>query len=283
MIDASGNAGVQARRQVFFVSLGGFDTHDTQNRNHADLMAKLAHALSYFDTTLGAMGARKKVTTFTASDFGRSFTSNGDGTDHGWGAHHFVMGGAVRGGDLYGNFPILGTKNANNNGFDSSPNQLDNGALLPETSVDQLAATLGRWFGLSDGQLADAVSRTWRTSTSRSATWASWASQHRTAVLQRLGHMRRGDGVGARQVGDGARHLQGAVQTAAGPAQAQRGGLQELRGRLVERAQRIDLCRLDRRIRQALALRLPQRARRPRASPPGPSFRRRPGPSARRA
>ena len=155
MIDASSSGGVQARRQVFFVSLGGFDTHDTQNRNHADLMARLAHALSYFDTALGAMGARNAVTTFTASDFGRTFTSNGDGTDHGWGAHHFVMGGAVRGGDLYGNFPVLGAKNANNNNFDSSPNQLGNGALLPETSVDQLGATLGRWFGLSDGQLLD--------------------------------------------------------------------------------------------------------------------------------
>ena len=155
MIDASSAGGVQARRQVFFVSMGGFDTHDNQNRNHADLMAKLAHALRYFDTTLGAMGARNAVTTFTASDFGRTFTSNGDGTDHGWGAHHFVMGGAVRGGDLYGNFPVLGAKNANNNNFDSSPNQLGNGALLPETSVDQLGATLGRWFGLSDGQLLD--------------------------------------------------------------------------------------------------------------------------------
>ena len=155
LIDASSAAGVQARRQVFFVSLGGFDTHDNQNRNHADLMARLAHALRYFDTTLGAMGARNAVTTFTASDFGRTFTSNGDGTDHGWGAHHFVMGGAVRGGDLYGNFPVLGAKNANNNNFDSSPNQVGNGALLPETSVDQLGATLGRWFGLSDGQLLD--------------------------------------------------------------------------------------------------------------------------------
>ena len=155
LIDASSAAGVQARRQVFFVSMGGFDTHDNQNRNHADLMAKLAHALRYFDTTLGAMGERNAVTTFSASDFGRTFTSNGDGTDHGWGAHHFVMGGAVRGGDLYGNFPVLGAKNANNNNFDSSPNQVGNGALLPETSVDQLGATLGRWFGLSDGQLLD--------------------------------------------------------------------------------------------------------------------------------
>ena len=155
MIDASNAAGVQARRQVFFVSMGGFDTHDNQNRNHADLMAKLAHALAYFDSTLGAMGARGNVTTFTASDFGRTFTSNGDGTDHGWGAHHFVLGGAVRGGDLYGAFPTLGAKNANNNNFDSSPDQLGNGVLLPTTSVEQLGATLGRWFGLSDGQLLD--------------------------------------------------------------------------------------------------------------------------------
>ncbi len=153
MIHASGDVGVQASRQVFFVSLGGFDTHDLQNRNHADLMAKLSHALRYFDSTLGAIGAQSKVTTFTASDFGRTFTSNGDGTDHGWGSHHFVMGGAVRGGDLYGNFPVLGAKNANNNNFDSSPDQLGNGSLLPTTSVDQLGATLGRWFGLSDSQL----------------------------------------------------------------------------------------------------------------------------------
>jgi uncharacterized protein (DUF1501 family) len=155
MIEAAGASTVGAKRQVFFVSLGGFDTHDDQNRNHADLMAKLAHALRYFDTTLGAMGARNNVTTFTASDFGRTFTSNGDGTDHGWGSHHFVMGGAVKGGDLYGAFPVLGAKNASNNNFDSSPDQLGNGSLLPTTSVDQLGATLGRWFGLSDTQLQD--------------------------------------------------------------------------------------------------------------------------------
>jgi uncharacterized protein (DUF1501 family) len=147
--------GVEAHRQVFFVSIGGFDTHDAQNRNHADLMARVAHALAYFDSTLGAMGKRNDVTLFTASDFGRTFTSNGDGTDHGWGAHHFVMGGAVRGGDLYGNFPVLGAKNANNNNFDSSPDQVGNGALLPATSVDQLGATLATWFGLSASQCLD--------------------------------------------------------------------------------------------------------------------------------
>ena len=150
MIDASSAAGVGAKRQVFFVSLGGFDSHDNENRNNADLMARLAHAMKYFDATLGAMGAQSKVTTFTASDFGRTFTSNGDGTDHGWGAHHFVMGGAVKGGDIYGTFPVLGTKNANNNNFDSSPDQIGNGSLLPTTSVDQLGATLAKWFGVSD-------------------------------------------------------------------------------------------------------------------------------------
>jgi len=154
MIDAAGNANVGASRQVFFVSLGGFDTHDNQNRAQADLMARLAHGLSYFDATLGLMGARSRVTTFTASDFGRTFTSNGDGTDHGWGSHHFVMGGAVDGGKIFGTFPVLGIKNANDNNFNSN-DQLGNGALLPTTAVDQLGATLGRWFGASDQQLLD--------------------------------------------------------------------------------------------------------------------------------
>ena len=155
LIDAGLAGATAARRQVFFVSLGGFDTHDLQNRNQADLMARMAHAMRYFDTTLGAIGARDVVTTFTASDFGRTFTSNGDGTDHGWGSHHFVMGGAVKGGDLYGAFPVLGVKNASNNNFDSSPDQLGGGSLLPKTSVDQLGSTLGRWFGLSNTQIAD--------------------------------------------------------------------------------------------------------------------------------
>ena len=155
MIEASGAAGIGAKRQVFFVSLGGFDTHDVQNANHAQLMARLAHGMRYFSDTLTAMGVSSQVTTFTASDFGRTFTSNCDGTDHGWGAHHFVMGGAVKGGDLYGAFPVYGTRNPNNNNFDSSPDQIGNGALLPTTSVDQLGATLGAWFGLSEPQSLD--------------------------------------------------------------------------------------------------------------------------------
>ncbi len=143
------------KRQVFFVSISGFDTHSDQNRAHADLMARLNHGLQYFDNTLMAMGVSSQVTTFTASDFGRSFTSNGDGSDHGWGAHHFVMGGAVQGGDVHGLFPVLGRKNRNDNQFDASPDQLHNGILLPRISVDQYGAALGQWFGLNPSQLAD--------------------------------------------------------------------------------------------------------------------------------
>jgi uncharacterized protein (DUF1501 family) len=142
------------KRQVFFVSVGGFDTHSRQNQTHADLMARLDHALGYFDKRLAAVGASDMVTTFTASDFGRSFTSNGDGTDHGWGAHQFVMGGAVKGGDLYGSFPTLVASAAGSSDF-NSPNQVRNGAMLPSTSVHQLGATLGGWFGLTGGVLRD--------------------------------------------------------------------------------------------------------------------------------
>ncbi len=155
MIRAGMTGGLGVKRQVFFVSIGGFDTHDKQNASHGKLMAQLAHGMAWLDTTLGSMGARNQVTAFTASDFGRTFTSNGDGTDHGWGAHHFALGGAVKGGDLYGNFPVLGAKNANDNNFDASPNQLQNGALLPEVSVDQFGATMAKWFGLSNTQLLD--------------------------------------------------------------------------------------------------------------------------------
>jgi uncharacterized protein (DUF1501 family) len=155
LIDAGRRGATGVQRQVFFVSLGGFDTHDAQNRNHADLVARVGQALAYFDGALAGLGAAGQVTTFTASDFGRTFTSNGDGTDHGWGAHHVVSGGAVRGGDLYGRFPTLGIKNSNNNNFDSSPDQLGNGSLLPEVAVDQLGYTLGQWLGLSPTSLID--------------------------------------------------------------------------------------------------------------------------------
>lgn len=143
------------KRQVFFVSLSGFDTHSDQNRAHAELMARLDHGLRYFDNALTALGVSQQVTTFTASDFGRTFTSNGDGSDHGWGGHHLVMGGAVNGGDVHGEFPVLGRKNPRDNQFDASPDQLHNGILLPRVSVDQYGAALGQWFGLNASQLAE--------------------------------------------------------------------------------------------------------------------------------
>ncbi len=139
-------SGLGARRQVFFVSMGGFDTHDGQNTNQADLLARISHALGYFDGALAGLAGgdmRNNVTLFTASDFGRTLTSNGDGTDHGWGGHHFVMGGAVNGGEIFGRFPQFGmttTDTANN-------------AYLPVTSVDTIGSTLGKWFGASDAQL----------------------------------------------------------------------------------------------------------------------------------
>jgi len=129
------------------VSLGGFDTHDNQTSAHATLMQRVSEAIVYFNTLMAnpAINAANDVTLFTASEFGRTLTSNGDGTDHGWGAHHFVSGGAVRGKDLYGAFPTIGVNTVDDVG---------SGRLLPKHSVDQYAGTLAKWFGLSDGQIA---------------------------------------------------------------------------------------------------------------------------------
>jgi uncharacterized protein (DUF1501 family) len=154
LIDANRRGQLGMQRQVFMVSLGGFDTHANQNAEHADRMAQLNHALTYFDDVLSQMplgDLRSQVTTFTASDFGRSFTTNGDGTDHGWGGHHFIMGGAVKGGEVYGTMPQYATANAQ--GVFDSPDLLDNGIMLPSTSVDQYAYTLGHWMGVSNTDL----------------------------------------------------------------------------------------------------------------------------------
>jgi uncharacterized protein (DUF1501 family) len=139
------------KRQVFFVSIGGWDTHDFQNTNQPNLLGKVAHAMAYFDgvlANLGGMDRRNMVTTFTASDFSRTFATNGDGTDHAWGGSQLVMGGAVRGGDMYGQYPTVGLDVS---GF-NNPN-LVGSAFIPTTSVDQYAATMGAWFGVSQSGL----------------------------------------------------------------------------------------------------------------------------------
>jgi uncharacterized protein (DUF1501 family) len=140
----SGNGSLGVNRQIFYVQLGSFDTHNNQAVQHAQLLTQLGQAFEYFDGLMVAAGLGNQVTTFTASDFGRTLTSNSNGTDHGWGSHHFVVGGAVQGQDMYGQYPVVGADQANDVGA---------GRLIPTTAVDQYAGTLARWFGLSDGQV----------------------------------------------------------------------------------------------------------------------------------
>ena len=134
---------VSAKRQVFFVSMGGFDTHDGLATIHPGLLTSVAQALSAFYAATVELGVANQVTTFTASDFGRTLTAN-DGSDHGWGSMHFMLGGAVNGGRYYGTPPVVAN---------GGPDDVGQGRLLPSTSVDQYAATMGKWLGISDTDL----------------------------------------------------------------------------------------------------------------------------------
>ncbi len=139
---------IAANRQVFFVSLGGFDNHDFLIDEHNLRLQTVNAAIGVFYQWLQQLRMENNVTLFTASDFGRTLTSNGDGSDHGWGAHHIVLGGAVQGGNIYGSFPQV-TFNTNDD--------IGQGSLLPTTSVDQYAATLARWFGVPDFRMPDVL------------------------------------------------------------------------------------------------------------------------------
>ncbi len=139
------------KRQVFFVQLGGWDTHAAQLANaapttgaHAGLLDQISKAVDAFYKATVELGVANQVTTFTASDFGRTFRSNGDGSDHGWGSHHFIVGGAVNGGDIYGRMPTLTINGPDDTGL---------GRWIPTTSVDEYAATLATWFGVSPTDL----------------------------------------------------------------------------------------------------------------------------------
>ncbi|RQP25181.1 DUF1501 domain-containing protein [Piscinibacter terrae] len=133
-----------AKRQVFFVSMGGFDTHDGLVSTHPGLLSAVSGAMAAFYNATVELGVADKVTTFTASDFGRTLAGNNDGSDHGWGSMHMMMGGAVKGQRFYGTPPAVA-----NNG----PDDVGQGRLLPSTSVDQYAATLGGWLGISSTDL----------------------------------------------------------------------------------------------------------------------------------
>lgn len=132
-------------RQIFFVAAGGFDTHDDQNELQPGLLGDVSDSMKAFYDATVELGIAGNVTTFTQSDFGRTLTSNGDGTDHAWGGIQIVTGDAVAGRELYGNYPLLAI---------GGPEDVGGGRFIPSTSSDQFAATLARWFGIPDADLA---------------------------------------------------------------------------------------------------------------------------------
>ncbi|MFC3195736.1 DUF1501 domain-containing protein [Marinicella sediminis] len=134
-------------RQVFFVKLGGFDNHDNHLNDHAIGMQNLDGAVSAFYAAMVELGMQNDVTLFTASDFSRTWVSNGQGSDHGWGASHFVVGGDVQGGDFYGAMPLIEQG--------STDTVSDHGRCIPTIAVDEYAATLAQWFGVGGGQVSD--------------------------------------------------------------------------------------------------------------------------------
>lgn len=138
---------LNASRQIFYVTMGGYDTHSAQAATIPALHTQLAEGIAAFNSAMVELGLNNDVTLFTCSDFGRTTGDNGDGTDHGWGAHQFVVGGAVNGNRIYGEMPPLDL------GLETYTES--RGRLIPSVSVDQYAATLGEWFGLSSGEVGD--------------------------------------------------------------------------------------------------------------------------------
>ena len=135
---------LQMQRQIFFVATGGFDSHDDQLERQPPLLSDVSESISAFYRATVELGVASSVTTFTQSDFGRTLTSNGDGTDHGWGGVQLVVGDAVRGREVYGTYPRLEI---------GGPDDVRRGRLIPGVSADQYAATLAKWIGIPDADL----------------------------------------------------------------------------------------------------------------------------------
>ncbi|MFW5427361.1 MAG: DUF1501 domain-containing protein [Methylophagaceae bacterium] len=145
MISIRENLGM--KRQIFFVAMGGWDSHGDQISSHAENLKKLNDALSSFHKTTVELGVENSVTSFTASEFGRSYTSNDDGTDHAWAGHNLVMGGAVKGGQIHGELLDLT--------IDGADDAQNTGRFIPKYGVDQYGATLAKWMGMSDSDLSE--------------------------------------------------------------------------------------------------------------------------------
>lgn len=138
-------SGLGMRRQIFFAALGGFDTHDEQLEDHSFLLGRLSNAIADFTDAAQAVGVGDQVTLFTASDFNRTYNSNGKGSDHAWGNHQVVAGGAVRGGQLYGDFPRLEISGPDDTGT--------RGSWIPTISTDEFSSTMALWFGVPPSDL----------------------------------------------------------------------------------------------------------------------------------
>jgi uncharacterized protein (DUF1501 family) len=132
------------KRQTFFIRVGGWDHHSEVILAQEQLLREIDVSVKYFWDALNEIGMQDKVVLFTASDFGRTLTSNGVGSDHAWGGNHFVMGGPVNGGRIYGKYPSLVL---------NSSQEVGRGRLIPTTSVDEYGSELARWFGVSASEM----------------------------------------------------------------------------------------------------------------------------------